>query len=73
MKAIFQILRPASLKDYLAIICILAFVWLVFWGNFSDPAPNYATLTVFVIGAVSFSILFFLRTILFISWVTKKR
>ena len=73
METIFKSLWPVTLKGILTTILILAFVWLVIWGDILGPNRSLATIVAFVIGWLAFSILAILRAISFILWIAKKK
>ncbi|KPN64659.1 hypothetical protein SAMN04488527_1464 [Aliiroseovarius crassostreae] len=71
-KAIRKRTRMSKIKDALAVLCILTFLWLVFFGNLLEREPNLQTIGVFVVCAVSFATLFFLRLLSFLVFLRGK-
>lgn len=55
--------KTAKIKDTLAVLCILTFLWLVFFGNPLEKEPPKATIVVFFACWISFSVLVFLPII----------
>jgi hypothetical protein len=60
-KAIRQRTKISKIKDTLAVLFVLAFLLLVFFGNLLESEPSKATIVVFFVCWISFSVLVFLR------------
>ena len=53
--------RISKIKGALAVICVLTFLWLVFFGNLLESDPSKTTMLVLSVCWVSFSVLVLLR------------
>lgn len=60
-KAIRGRTKISKIKDTLAVLFVLAFLLLVFFGNLLESEPSTATIVVFLACWISFSVLVFLR------------
>ena len=59
----------SRIKSAFAVLFVLTLLWFVFLGNLLEEEPNFQTWVVFVVGAVSFSVLFILRILSFVACV----
>lgn len=62
----------SRIKSAFAVLFVLTLLWLVFLGNLLGAEPNFQTWVVFVMCAVSFAVLFFLRVVSFFALLKGK-
>ena len=58
-----------KMKDALAVLVVLTLLWLLTFGNLLAAQPNLQTWVVFVVCAVSFAVLSFLRVLSFLAFL----
>lgn len=59
----------SRMKDALAVLVVLTLLCLLFFGNLLEEEPNFQTWVVFVVCAVSFAVLSFLRILSFVAFL----
>lgn len=60
--------RISKIKGASAVICVLTFLWLVFFGNLLESDPSKTTMLVLSVCWISFSMLVLLRAASFLSF-----